>query len=190
LQTTFARSWSDLEADINKITFTATGAPSHAAISDTDSTKTAAILEELLSLGRSQMNILRSPEELLPPRYVRLIMREASASTMPRSHPMWLRISERIDAIGKLLDNLPDDQKDAANILLRELTTYFHYLRQRFSRPYSATVERENISRYILGSERELPANVTDEESSRALRGPIRRRRDEERPSSSEQSTG
>jgi len=63
LQTTFDRSWTDLNAEIEKIDFKSRDKPTpHIP----ESNKTGEILEELLSLGRAQMNMLRSPEELFP----------------------------------------------------------------------------------------------------------------------------
>jgi hypothetical protein len=90
----------------------------------------AEIIEEMLVLLRTQQKQLSDPATLLPPEYLRQIIRGAQGH--PRhDHPVYRDLSQTWRSINKALDSLPEDETLSASemkILLRELESPIKYI--------------------------------------------------------------
>lgn len=96
-----------------------------------------AVLEELLDLARQQQKLLRSPEEILPPGYLRSVLREGNLARPGRGQdiPAWRYLKIQVDAIRKVVADLLERPKpllsaseaeelQSASLKLREVTEY------------------------------------------------------------------
>jgi hypothetical protein len=72
----------------------------------------AGILEELLDLARTQYRLLRSPEELLPPQYLRHVVRELPlvSSQLPPDHPAWDEFRMVLREVSGMLGSMPEGE--------------------------------------------------------------------------------
>jgi TIR domain len=84
LNKSFDRAWAELDEEIKKIQFSkgSSAPPQVGANPKTD--KVDEILEELLTIARTQIKIMRSPEDILPVGYLREVLSlERAISNMP-----------------------------------------------------------------------------------------------------------
>lgn len=134
LNKSFNRAWNELEDEIKKIKFSKPSAgvsPSPATPKDDKLDK---ILEELLTIARTQIKILRSPEEILPVDYLREIVvraravsdRIASDNAVPEivlpSHMAWTDLDEGIRMLSRCILKMPSTlEGDFKNELMEGL---------------------------------------------------------------------
>jgi hypothetical protein len=130
LQVTFARSWGDLASAISQISFTNDMAdPGKPVDSPSTNDKVNEILEELLSIGRAQTKLLRTPEEIFPPEYLTNILRKLSGRDVPPNHPAWRRALEGIEKLRVIIENI--EQQEEAKKLIDEVLRHLAYIRRR-----------------------------------------------------------
>ncbi|MBY3003945.1 toll/interleukin-1 receptor domain-containing protein [Rhizobium leguminosarum] len=83
-------------------------------IKDNGASSLDPILQELLVLSRAQLNLLNTPEKLVPPEYLRSAVASDASSDLPSSHPAYrdlqefsYLVSDQIDAFAD--GELPED---------------------------------------------------------------------------------
>jgi len=74
LDRSFARAWAELEQEIAKIDFATPKRSGKSKHEKPAEEKIEQVLDELLSIARSQMKLLRSPEDMLPAGYLRKVL--------------------------------------------------------------------------------------------------------------------
>jgi hypothetical protein len=119
LMKSFERSWSELEAEIGKIDFTH-NAPKATPQRDTPSSdKIDTVLDELLSLARSQSTILRSPEDLLPRGYLQSVLGTPNPGSrgLDGTHPIWRDLESSLTALGAAAEASTLDKEQMARLL-------------------------------------------------------------------------
>src|SRR5581483_9918227 len=72
LTKSFERAWSELESEIGKVNFATAKSLAKKAKPENDKIEVA--IDELLTIARTQMKVLRSPEEVLPIPYLTMAM--------------------------------------------------------------------------------------------------------------------
>ena len=142
LEKSFDRAWPELEAEINAIDFdkspdkaTKRG-PENAEIN-----RVTEMIEEVLSLVRSQSKVLRSPDEILPRGYMLELLRDERSSlgmrSIPRNHPAWNAATASLDQIHHILQSNPPDvslsepERKVIEDSLREAQSALRYLKRR-----------------------------------------------------------
>ncbi|QCN95873.1 TIR domain-containing protein [Azospirillum argentinense] len=109
LNKSFDRGWDELEADVSKISFNIKAEPAKIKKNEDEVTtkKIESVLEELLTITRSQIKMLRSPEDILPPNYLKSVLNEIRQIPAPgaitSSHPAWRAANDCISKIKSIL---------------------------------------------------------------------------------------
>lgn len=107
LNKSFERAWDELESEIARINFSSDKSVAKAKKAEPSSGKLESVLDELLTIARSQMKVLRSPEDVLPPAYLVEIMERArivsARPDLTRRHPVW---SDLRAAVEKALEHI------------------------------------------------------------------------------------
>jgi hypothetical protein len=127
--------WPQLRRELDSV---AAAIPIHASVNSGEPNKTADILEEVLELARNQQRIINNPESLIPPAYLRAVLRdtiERIASSgrneeYAQVHSEVIRLEEMIHRYA------------AEDPLLRELATEVDLLHKRLH----STTELDNGS--------------------------------------------
>jgi hypothetical protein len=109
LNRSFERAWAELEQEIGKIDFAAPKRSGKARHEKPPEEKMEQVLDELLSIARSQMKLLRSPEDMLPVAYLRTALDDASGP----DH-LW---HERITLLRAAFDNIESQTDRIAEML-------------------------------------------------------------------------
>lgn len=121
LNRSFERAWVELESEIAKIDFSLKRPMGKPAKDEKPDNKLEAVLDELLTIARSQIRLLRSPEDILPPDYLLHALDRARLITpnMSHRHPAWndleISIQKCVEEVDK--SSLPTETK--ANLLNR-----------------------------------------------------------------------
>jgi hypothetical protein len=132
LAKSFERAWSELELDISKIEFSAArrSSPKHGgkleaptADKTVPADKLTPILDELLTIARSQMKVLRSPEDILPAPYVEKVFRRAVSVTRlpPFDSYTWRAVSRCLERLAEIARKLSDGRQAAVELLAPSL---------------------------------------------------------------------
>lgn len=107
------------------------------------------ILEELLDLARTQQKLLRSPEDLLPARYLDLIIRKTDRG--PRFHPeVFKDLDKRLNRFQAVLSEHSDEGADMSievvKDLFEDLLDPIQYIQRRaYKRPRGLLFDDEEI---------------------------------------------
>lgn len=147
LKKSFERGWSELEQEIGKLTFAnpAAGSANAPKAQSTEQSKIEDVLDELLSMARSQIKMLRSPEDILPVGYLRHALSEIESLSRRRAisptHPVWREIRHGIERIRELVTpeahgGSPQDAAEKEALVVRaleELDTHVSYVRRRLA---------------------------------------------------------
>ncbi len=165
LQTTFDRSWRDLEVEIAKIHFTRDSPSSitSTAADTTGSNKIGEILEELLSIGRAQTKLMRTPEELFPPQYLGSILRDIDRRGITPNHPVWSLLDREFDILKTLFETVPNEQRDVAVKTMNDINRHLTFLR-RGSRSRFITNREVREVREVAAAETALREQLRAEE--------------------------
>jgi hypothetical protein len=98
LNRTFDRGWKELEEEVGKINFVSPKSssaqkPAHPAKLDN-------VLDELLTIARSQMKVLRSPELILPRDYLQQVIGLSQAQDLPgANHEVWNDLEKAVSEL-------------------------------------------------------------------------------------------
>ncbi len=99
------------------------------------------ILEEILELMRQQHRILKSPVDLLPPRYIAEVMRDVSLSEHPRGHPVFKDLTRSWAKIQTELKLLAEQEYVPRKLILEiidRLEGPINYIDYQYARPTRA----------------------------------------------------
>lgn len=95
------------------------------------------ILEEILELTRYHQKLLRSPEELLPPDYLRDILMN-SKEVIPANHPAWTELRESLNYVKDLIANLePTEDVEKLKIIIERIDRMIRFLKGRVNKAKS-----------------------------------------------------
>ena len=100
----FNRAWNELETEVSKFEFVDTKRLSKIKHERPLDERTQQVLDELLNIVRSQMKLLRSPEELLPQQYLKKAL---SVKYAKRILPL-PELSDEWDQIYNMINNMRD----------------------------------------------------------------------------------
>jgi hypothetical protein len=137
LNKSFERAWGELEQEVGRLEFGKNSKMLARAVPDQTDEKSDEILEELLSIARTQIKILRSPEELLPPNYLRRAIDRGGAQmrALPESHAVWRDIDSVIDRIKEIVRRPKAKKTSAQNLevidAVDQLEAMIRYVRHR-----------------------------------------------------------
>lgn len=158
LNKSFERAWSELESEISRIDFgAAPGKPKRGKPEASDD-KLSGVLDELLTIARSQMKVLRSPEDLLPGPYLvqaleraRLLRQEPG---VPGDHPAWRDIDENLKQALALVRADALGSSDSKALIVENLdnaTGILGYIRRQLYRPRRAGARLPFTTRTMSG---------------------------------------
>lgn len=149
LNRSFDRAWAELEDEIRKIDFTSSMAKVDTTIA-TPSAKLDSVLDELLDITRSQLKVLKNPEELLPVKYLIYAMREGR---LGRSFPRI--VLDDLDRALRAMTGLVNFMDDPTEISPAQIR-YFKNGLERLERvtSYFAQLDGEPDKRLSLDEQR------------------------------------
>jgi len=109
LDRSFERAWAELEQEIGKMDFAMPKRSGKIKHEKPPEEKMELVLDELLSIARSQMKLLRSPEEMLPAGYLLKVINNARKP--PNMEPGLAVLKNRLQGLMLCLSEDPIDMR-------------------------------------------------------------------------------
>jgi hypothetical protein len=141
---TFERAWPEIESDVSKIDLSNLKEQGgHAALKSGElNQKIEAAIEEILSNTRSQIKILNSPTDILPPRYFSQIIKDNYGNEIcgpSANHPIWREIHRSLAYLSEaaayvdMISNNPADAPSGIEGASRRLANAHQQLEGAFN---------------------------------------------------------
>lgn len=168
LEKSFEACWPQISTKIASINDTAKSEPLAARTKPTSVStieKFDSILQELILLSRQQVNMLNSPEQLLPASYLRAVLDREVEGALYAKHPVWsdLRLIWReFEAEWMKLEK--DEKHAALETLISRLSAVIDYIYRKLGQKRSLTSnERRRLGLDLAKTERLI--DILDEET-------------------------
>jgi hypothetical protein len=135
-------------------------------IDSTSTNEKVSEILEVLSIGRAQTKLLRTPEEIFPPEYSSRLFRRIPYN-MPPNHPAWRLALEALEKLRLILENT--GQGKAAKELFNDALRHPSYIR-RGGRSYPLRPDALEIDRDVDAVRARVRRRVAEEAAEEASR--------------------